>query len=192
MSAAVRFRLSTLACLLISACLLRPAHAAPLEGVHLRDQRGTVLTQARLDRQVVLLNFVFTQCATTCPVQVRELAAVHDALPPQVREKVRFVSVSVDPLSDTPATLAAFARRMGAERAGWTFATGAPSEVGRLVERLQAQDRSRDRPGPADHRTALYLFDARGDLIQRHAGMPVDRQRLVTEISRLTRLASAH
>lgn len=188
MSVPVPFRASSrvlLRLLLVGSGLVASAHASPLTGLTLQDQRGTPMSQSRLDGQVTLVHFIYTQCSTSCPLQVRELAAVHDGLSAPVRQRTRFLSVSVDPLSDTPATLAAFARRMDAQRSGWTFATGTPAEVGRLVERLQAMNPTRPVPGPADHRTSLYLFDAHGELIQRHLGVPVDRPRLIAEISRL-------
>lgn len=36
-------------------------------------------------------------------------------------------------------------------------------------------------PGPQDHLTSLYLFDAKGARAQRFAGVPVDRPRLADE-----------
>ena len=139
----------------------------------------------RSAQRVVLLHFVYTTCSTTCPTQVRELAALHDGLSQEARANIRFLSVSVDPLSDTPATLSAFARRMGADRPGWIFATGRPEQVQALVERMQAMAPGRQRPAPQDHRSSLYLFDASGELVQRFSGVPVDRPRLAAEMNRL-------
>ena len=161
------------------------AQAAVLPGIQLQDQHAAALTAASVAQRVVLLHFVFTSCSTTCPTQVRELAAVHDSLSKEARAHVRFLSVTVDPLSDTPATLAAFARRMDAQRPGWSFATGRPEQVQALVERMQAMAPGRQRAAPQDHRTSLYLFDASGELVQRFAGVPVDRPRLAAEITRL-------
>lgn len=161
------------------------AVAAALGGAQLVDQRAAPVADAALAGRVLLVHFIFTNCASTCPTQVRELAALHDGLGADVRAGVRFLSVSVDPLSDTPATLAAFARRMDADRPGWIFATGRPAQVQALVERLQAMAPGRPSPSPQDHRTSLYLFDASGELVQRFAGVPLDRPRLAAEIGRL-------
>ena len=177
-----RLLLAAIPFLLASAC-----RADVLTGLQLLDQRGAVLNAATLARRPVLLNFIFTHCASSCPMQVRELAALHDGLDPDVRAQVHFLSVSVDPLNDTPASLAAYARRMGAQRPGWTFATGAPEQVQSLVERMQVMDSRRKSPRPEEHRTSLYLFDASGELVQRFAGAPLDRPRLAAEITRLAR-----
>jgi cytochrome oxidase Cu insertion factor (SCO1/SenC/PrrC family) len=174
----------------ISLLLAPVCRADVLHGLQLLDQGAALVNSATVARRVVLLNFVFTHCASTCPMQVRELAALHDAMEPDVRARVHFLSVSVDPLNDTPASLAAYARRMGAQRPGWTFATGAPGQVQSLVQRMQAMDSRRPSPRPQDHRTSLYLFDASGELVQRFAGVPIDRPRLIAEITRLARKPS--
>lgn len=170
-------------------CLLLPAIAAaqpaPLQGVPLQDQRTQPVDAAALRGRVVLLHFVFTGCSSTCPLQVKELAAVRAALPAAARAAVRFLAVSVDPAHDTPATLAAFAQRLEADQPGWHFATGRPADLERLYERLRTFDPAKARPTPDDHRTTLYLYDARGELMQRFAGVPVDRARLVREITQL-------
>lgn len=165
------------------------AQPAPLQGVQLVGHEGKALAPATLVGRPTLVHFIFTQCSTTCPSQVVELARVHEALSPAVREQVRFVSVSVDPLSDTPATLTAFARRMGALRKGWTFATGEPTEVHRLLDRMAIMNPARRGAAkPEDHRTSLYLFGADGQLVQRFRGVPVDVPRLRDELSSLAAL----
>jgi len=167
-----------------------PAHAQPavLQGVAAVDQHGRPFQPRQLAGKAVLLHFVFTGCGTTCPTQVTELAAVHEALPLAARGKLALLSVSVDPLADTPASLAAFARARGAEREGWRFLTGTPQALAPLYERMQVFDTraaTAGAPGPGDHRTSLYLYGADGRLLQRFRGVPVDQARLLAELGRL-------
>ncbi len=180
-----RLAAACLAALLPALPFALRAEPAALRGVALQDQRGKPVTPASLNGRVLLLNFVYTGCSATCPTQVRELAALHDALPPAARAASEWLSVSVDPQNDTPAALAEFARRMGAERSGWRFATGAPAQVDALLDRMRVMDPARSPARPEDHRTSLYLFDARGELVMRFAGVPVDRARLQREITQL-------
>jgi protein SCO1/2 len=178
-----------LAALFSALFLALTARAQPvvLRGVELRDQQGQAVDAPSLQGRPVLLNFVFTGCSSTCPVQVHELAALHRALPGDVRGAVRFLSVTVDPAHDTPQSLTEFARRMGANLPGWRFATGVPAQVDVLTARMQAFDARAGQARPQDHRTSLYLFDASGALVQRFAGVPVDRTRLADELTRLVR-----
>lgn len=139
----------------------------------------------------MLLHFVFAGCSRVCPLQLQELRALHEALPAAVRHRVVFLSVTVDPLSDTPAALAAYARGQGVDRPGWRFVSGEPAQVHRLHERLQAFDSRVAAPALDDHRTSLFLYSPDGHLLQRHRGVPVDRPRLVDELTRLARPASS-
>lgn len=160
------------------------AQPLPLRDLHLVDARGKSLNPQTLRGQVVLMHFVFTGCSATCPTQVRELQALHEALPSSLRGRVRFLSVSLDP-NDTPASLAAFARRHQADRPGWQFVRGPAEDIDLLASRMQAFDPARPTAGLDAHRTSLYLHDARGQLVQRFAGVPVDRPRLLHELSLL-------
>jgi protein SCO1/2 len=166
------------------------AQGLPWHDLALRDHREQPLRPAELAGRPVLLHFVFAGCTTACPVQVQELRALHDSLPAPVRERVVFLSVTVDPLGDTPQALAAYARQQGVDRPGWRFVSGPPAQVHRLHERLQAFDAQPTARRPDDHRTSLFLYRPDGQLLQRHRGVPVDRVRLADELTRLTRPAA--
>lgn len=181
-----RFRealLATLA-LVLSAC----ACAAPpsvFRDLRLQDHHAHDVEPSSLAGRVLLLNFVFTSCSTSCPLQTQSLLALRRSLPADARDRTQFVSVTVDPLNDTPAALAAFARRQGADQPGWRFVTGAPAQVEQLLARMQAF--APGRRSPDEHRTSLWLFDRQGALVQRFAGDPPDTRRLADEIGRLAR-----
>lgn len=73
----------------------------------------------------VVLNFVFTTCTAVCPIASHTLAQLQDRLGPSAR--VRLMSVSTDPLNDTPAVLKAYGARFGAGKR-WHFYTGTVEE----------------------------------------------------------------
>mgnify|MGYP000394383097 CR=1 FL=1 len=68
----------------------------------------TALPKVSLKGRVVLVNFVFTGCSTICPVQTRALADLQAQVPEPLRRQVHFLSISLDPLSDTPQALKAY------------------------------------------------------------------------------------
>jgi cytochrome oxidase Cu insertion factor (SCO1/SenC/PrrC family) len=89
-----------------------------------------------LKDKVVVLNFIFTNCQGACPLMTRNLTVVRDLLGGQVGEKIHFVSLSLDPLRDTPAAMKAFAQTHQADRDGWLFLTGHPGNLKEIVSRL--------------------------------------------------------
>ena len=85
------------------------------------DGTGVPLRTTLADRPVIL-NFIFTSCGAICPVMSRIFSQVQTALGPE-REKVRMVSISIDPEQDTPAVLKAYADKYGAGPQ-WEMLTG--------------------------------------------------------------------
>lgn len=169
-----------------------PPHSflSNLHGINLVDQSGQVFEPASLQDHVVLINFIFTSCASTCPLQTRVLAQVQQELPADVRAHIRFVSVSIDPATDGPEQLKNFATRMQADLAGWTFLTGDAQQIEQLTQRLHLMDESGSGQNiqPQIHRTSIWLVDRQGRMLQRYRGDPPDQGRLIRELSQLSRL----
>lgn len=93
----------------------------------------------RLRGRTIVMNFIFTHCAASCPLQVRALTAVQHALPADLSQRVQFVSVTMDPARDTPSVLKDYAARMGAQLENWSFVTGHPAEIAWLHQHFGAQ-----------------------------------------------------
>jgi protein SCO1 len=92
---------------------------------------------------VVLINFIFTQCTDSCPTQTARLAAVQSMLADAANHAIRLVSISVDPAHDTPQALDAYARQFGA-RDGWLFLTGSKTNIDDVLRRVDHLAPSRE------------------------------------------------
>jgi cytochrome oxidase Cu insertion factor (SCO1/SenC/PrrC family) len=157
-----------------------------------KNQHNQAFNTAKLTHKVVLFNFIYTQCATVCSVQTKALVDVVNALPKNVRAKVALVSVSLDPLSDTPEKLSAFAKQNHADFNNWYFITSKPDDVKTLSDRLKlfgADKKTIDAAvRPNDHITHLWLVDNQGRLIMRYLGNPIDKARLAREMEQLSNI----
>lgn len=79
-----------------------------------RDDGKTVSLPEELnDGRPVVLNFIYTTCTTICPVVSQTLSQLQRKLGAD-RDRVHLVSISIDPEEDTPARLAAYARKYDA------------------------------------------------------------------------------
>lgn len=165
------------------------AFATNFDGMALTDQEGRPFTFRAVAGQVLLVNFVFTGCSTTCPVQTRVLADVLRAQPAVGSgARLRFVSISLDPLNDSPPVLKAYANSMGADLGRWSFVTGRPADIEQISERLRLFRPGETTRRPDDHATTLWLVDARGRLMLRLNGNPPDPTRLARELQALRAL----
>jgi protein SCO1/2 len=95
---------------------------AELPAFTLRTQTDQPFGRDDFLGKVTVVNFIFTTCPNVCPMLSAEMQqiAAHYATEP----RVQFVSVSVDPATDTPAVLAAYGARFSADPARWKFLTG--------------------------------------------------------------------
>lgn len=122
----------------------------------LTDQDGVVrrfYTDLIRGRKV-LINFGFTTCKGVCPAMARNLRAVQTRLGPRASE-VTILTITVDPVNDTPAALKRFAEQMKAGP-GWRFLTGTPERVSLVLSRLGGKA-----PRPEEHSAVLLIGDAR-------------------------------
>ena len=85
--------------------------------------------------RVVAVNFVFTTCTTICPPMGANFAKLQKLLGERSGRDVHLISVSVDPTTDTPERMKAWAQKFGAGP-GWTLVTGDRAEITRLLKSL--------------------------------------------------------
>lgn len=167
------------------------AQAAPgfFDGLALVRHDGRPFDAAQLKGKTLLVNFAFTTCSTTCPTTLLQLERLRQRLASQGPHEIELVTVSADPLHDTPATLRQYAARLGLKLERWQWLTGQPGPVHTLMERLTGQ------PGPKNdplaHPTALNLVDALGRRIARFHGVEMDLPRLERELLNLDRTVGA-
>ena len=162
-----RAGLPLLLCLVGCASEPAPAPIAALPSFTLVAQDGRTVDNETLGGRVWIANAFFTRCVTICPrltSQVRSLQERYDA---ERIEGVQLVSVSVDPLHDTPERLAEYGRLHGADPARWTLATGRPEDVRALLEggfMTHVGERREVGDGLFDiaHSGRLILVDGRG------------------------------
>lgn len=114
-----------------------------------------VALRTALSDKPVILDFIFTTCGAICPVMSRTFAQVQAGLGPE-RDKVRMVSISIDPEQDTPAILKAYAEKYGAGPE-WEMLTGS---LGDSVTVQRAFDVYRG--NKMDHLPATFLRGAAG------------------------------
>jgi cytochrome oxidase Cu insertion factor (SCO1/SenC/PrrC family) len=89
-----------------------------------------------LKGKIVVINFIFTNCQGACPLMTRHLTLVRDLLGPDAGGEIHFVSISIDPVRDTPAAMKEFAENHDADQDYWRFITGNPANLEAIVKRL--------------------------------------------------------
>ena len=152
--------------------LISPPRSLPSVPVLTARGQATDLL-ALLRGHTTALQLMFTGCSATCPIQ-GALFAQAQALMAERPASVQWLSLSIDPLSDTPDRLASWLRRFGAGPS-WLAASPRITDRDRLVERLSGDG---EPPAASNDRHAgqVFLIDRRGALVFRTPSMPAAEQ----------------
>jgi protein SCO1 len=134
-----------------------------LPEVAVLDQDGRRLDFYRdlVKGRVVAINFIFTTCTTICPPLGATFAKVQAQLGERAGRDAHLISISVDPVTDTPERLKAWGAKFNAGP-GWTFVTGEKREIDRLLGALNASVTRRE-----DHSPVVLIGDeSKGDWVR--------------------------
>ncbi len=115
---------------------MSPAHKY-FGDVKLIDQDGRErrLYSDLLQGKSVVINVVFTTCTSACPAMTNAFAKIQEHLGDRLGRDVSLLSISIDPVTDTPAKLKDYAARFKA-RPGWYFLTGSKANVDETLKKL--------------------------------------------------------
>jgi protein SCO1/2 len=98
------------------------------------DQRGQPVTSTSLRGQVLIVDFFYATCPTSCPRLSAQMAAFQERLDTRdPKLPVHLLSITLDPENDTPEVLRDYAQRYHADDARWSFLSGRSEELDRLV-----------------------------------------------------------
>lgn len=120
--------------------------------------------------RLVVIDFIYTTCTTVCPVQSALFADLQQRLGQRAGREVALVSVTVDPLRDTPLRLKAFSAQYDAGP-GWTFLGGSKQAVDEVLNAFGVYT-----PNFADHPAVVLVGDPRSGEWTRFFGFPSSDQ----------------
>jgi len=86
------------------------------------NQNGTLVSQNDFKGQVYLVEFFFSSCPSICPKMNAHMKQISEHF--FGNPHLSIASISIDPETDTPEVLKAYAQRLGARSSQWHFLTG--------------------------------------------------------------------
>ncbi len=167
--------------------LIKPGEAVP--NVTFVDQDGKTRDFASFLPATTVVTFIYTKCPmpTFCPLMDRHFAAIQQHLEEDAALKdVHLVSVSFDPLTDTPPVLKRHAATLGADPAHWTFVTGDRDEIDKFAMRFGVSI-ARDLNNPIDiaHNLRTAIVDGKGRLVKAYTGNEWTPAQVLTDLRQL-------
>jgi protein SCO1/2/putative membrane protein len=144
-----------------------------IEDFSLTERNGRTVTKADLLGKPWAVCFVFTRCAGPCLGISAQMKKLHDQLKDV---DVRFVTITVDPVNDTPEVLTRYADAFGADPQRWLFLTGDQQQIYHLIHssfKMPVQEVTGPERLPGYevlHTTNILLVDAEGRVVEKFNG----------------------
>lgn len=134
------------------------------------NQEGQKFGKAELLGKVYIADFFFTSCPSICPKLTGAMKEVYQRFLGK-EDQVHFVSITVDPDTDTPTVLKEFMEKNGIAKSNWHGLTGSKADIyDVVVEKMRVHMGEKEFIPDADgaydipHLAQLALFDQNGDL----------------------------
>jgi protein SCO1/2 len=152
-----------------------------VEPFQLTDAEGKTFDSSELKGRVWVADFFFTTCADVCPMMTKHMADLSRTF--EMIKGVHFVSITVNPETDTPTKLQEYAKNVKSNNKQWHFLTGDRREISRIMLenfKLGSKDE------PIFHSTYFALVDRNGYVRGYYDGTDKDRiSQLFKDISLL-------
>jgi protein SCO1/2 len=126
------------------------------------SQTGDTITQAVFDDKIWVADVFFTTCTSICPKLSKGLSTVQDYF--KNDDEVKFLSISVDPETDSVPVLRAYADEYGAIDNKWYMVTGNKNELFKFAheEFFFSATEDEDKEIKFVHDNTLRLVDKEG------------------------------
>lgn len=170
----------------------------------LMDQMGRQVGSDEFHGQVIVADFIYTNCRDTCPLLSLRMQMLQERLRTErlLGSQVQLLSFSTDPARDTPQVLRVYAAKHRADAQSWRFLTGPEARMRQLVVKgfhLGVQQVPLEEATPhshsdgAQHRHAydvmhsnrFVLIDRKGRMRALYDGTELDIGQVVRDIQRL-------
>jgi protein SCO1/2 len=130
----------------------------------LTTQQGKELGLRDLRGKVLLVGFVFTTCSGSCPATTSRMVQVQQRLQEKglfKEDRVRLLTISLDPVRDTPEAMQRYAKLFDADTSHWSFLTGTPQRVEKVLSTWGMWTKPAAN-GQLDHPSRIFLVDGKG------------------------------
>jgi cytochrome oxidase Cu insertion factor (SCO1/SenC/PrrC family) len=142
---------------------------------------GQTFDSKSLDGEIRVLSFFYTTCPGPCLELNNRLRQLNQKYADA--EGLNFLSITANPVIDTPEALADYAQQYGADPDRWRFLTGSPDVISKIASSLlvgvdvNGEDNNGSVTHPVTHTDRLVVVDRSGKVVGAYQSLdPVQLQ----------------
>ena len=149
-------------------------------------QNGDDIALKELKGNVLVVVMIYTSCKTACPILIKDMREIRkqvDTQIPKTAKGVKYLLVSIDPETDTPEHLKAFAKENNMDDDQWLFLRSNEEQT-REFAAVLAVNYKQISPVDFSHSNIISLFNIKGELVSQQEGLGIDYEKTVTEVKK--------
>ena len=127
---------------------------------------------------------IYTSCKAACPRLVADMRNIETKVKSEVNQPVKYILVSIDPETDTPERLKAFAIENQMDTEQWVFLQGSDENTREFANILAVKYKEIS-PIDFSHSNIISVFNQQGVLVHQQEGLGVDNKATVDKIIEL-------
>ena len=143
--------------------------------------------------KLVVMNYIFTNCPDICPLSTNNMRLIQERIKKEKINRIEFVSVSFDPLQDSPEVLRKFAGIRNLDLSNWTFLTGEKPMIDSLMRKIGIVAVIGDSTVFKDGRKIYYyihtdriqLMDEDGKIRKNYKGSSINVDEILADVKSL-------
>ncbi len=145
------------------------------------NQNGQNIEMKDMKGKVLVMVMIYTSCKAACPRLVADMRNIEKRLPENIKDKVQMVLVSIDPETDKPKRLKAFAIENKMNSNQWVFLRSTEENT-REFAAVLAVNYKKVSPMDFSHSNIISVFNADGELTYQQEGLGVNSDPTIAKI----------
>ena len=149
-------------------------------------QNGDDIALKELKGNVLVVVMIYTSCKTACPILIKDMREIRkqvDTQIPKTAKGVKYLLVSIDPETDTPEHLKAFAKENNMDDDQWLFLRSNEEQT-REFAAVLAVNYKQISPVDFSHSNIISVFNKKGELVSQQEGLGIDYEKTVCEVKK--------
>ena len=149
-------------------------------------QNGDDIALKELKGNVLVVVMIYTSCKTACPILIKDMREIRkqvDTQIPKTAKGVKYLLVSIDPETDSPEHLKAFAKENNMDDDQWLFLRSNEEQT-REFAAVLAVNYKQISPVDFSHSNIISVFNKKGELVSQQEGLGIDYEKTVTEVKK--------
>ena len=147
------------------------------------NQDGEDIQLKNLKGDVLVMVMIYTTCKAACPRLVADMRNIEKRLPEDTKGKVKMIFVSIDPETDTPERLKAFAKENYMDEEPWMFLRSTEQNTREFAAVLAVKYKEIT-PMDFSHSNIISVFNEAGELVFQQEGLGVNSDETILNIEK--------